>query len=192
MRELTWDLFVTIDGKAKGTRSPAYFGYDGPELGAWIDEQVLAPHVMLMGATTYRVLSGVADVGGAPDDPAARRMTELGKVVFSRTLTEALSWPNTTVIREDAVAAVSAMKGESGDPLRVIGSLSLGRSLLAHGLVDRYRLVVFPQVLGSTGAEPAFESLPDLRFELRSSTVLDGRLVVLDYAPPDAGGSSKR
>ena len=110
-------------------------------------------------------------------------MTELAKVVFSRSLEEPPAWANTTLVRQDAAEAVAAMKREPGDPLRVVGSLSLGRSLLRAGLVDRYRLVVFPQVLGATGAESPFVGLPDLDLELRESSVLDGRLVVLDYAP---------
>ncbi len=174
------DLFITVDGWAKGTSSPAYFGYRGPELDSWIDAQGRAPHVMLMGSTTYRTLEPI--VAGA-QDPASVLMTERSKVVFSRTLTEPLAWANTTLVRQDASEAVAAMKREPGDPLRVIGSLSLGRSLLRDGLVDRYRLVVFPQVLGATGAESPYVGLPDLDLELRGTSVLDGRLVVLDYAP---------
>jgi dihydrofolate reductase len=180
MRELTVDLFLTVDGWAKGTASPAYFGYGGPELEAWIDEQSARPHVMLLGATTYRTLAQI--VAGA-DDPASTRMTDLSKVVFSRSLTEPLGWANTTLVGEGAEAWVAAAKAGSGDPLRVVGSLSLGRSLLRAGLVDRYRLLVFPQVLGATGAESPFVGLPDLDLELRGTTVLDGRLVLLDYAP---------
>jgi dihydrofolate reductase len=180
MRELTVDLFITVDGWAKGTSSPAYFGYGGPELDAWIDDQTRRPHVMLLGATTYRTLAGI--VVGA-DDPASTLMTERSKVVFSRSLTAPLTWANTTLVADDAEAWVAAAKSGPGEPLRVIGSLSLGRSLLRAGLVDRYRVLVFPQVLGDTGAESAYAGLPDLDLELRGSTVLDSRLVLLDYRP---------
>lgn len=179
MRELTVDLFVTVDGAAEGTASPAYFGYDGPELAAWVERHSRVPHVMLLGATTYRLFAGMA----AADAASAGPMDDIPKVVFSRTVPEPPTWPNTTVVREDVAVAVPAMKDRPGDPLRVVGSLSLGRSLLALGLVDRYRLVVFPQVLGRTGAEPAFRGLPDLDLELAASSVLDGRLVVLEYVP---------
>ncbi|MCD2196508.1 dihydrofolate reductase family protein [Actinomycetospora endophytica] len=184
MRELTVDLFITVDGWARGTSSPAYFGYGGPELDAWIDDQTGRPHVMLLGATTYRTLSGIA-VGA--EDTGSLRMTELPKVVFSRSLTEPLTWPNTTLVAEGAEGWVAAAKGEEGDPLRVVGSLSLTRSLLRAGLVDRYRVVVFPQILGATGAESPYVGLPDLDLELTGTSVLDGRLVVLEYAPVAAG-----
>lgn len=174
------DLFLTVDGWAKGTASPAYFGYGGPELDAWIGEQNRRPHVMLLGGTTYRTLAAVVSEA---DDPASAAMTGLPKVVFSRTLTGPPGWANTTLVADDAEAWVAAAKAGPGEPLRVVGSLSLGRSLLRAGLVDRYRLLVFPQVLGATGAESPYAGLPDLDLELRGTTVLDGRLVLLDYAP---------
>ena len=148
MRTLTVDLFSTVDGFAKGSRSPGYFGYGGPELDAWIHEQVAAAHVMLMGATTYRVLSGIV----APDDdPAAARMDEVPKLVVSRSLVEPLTWPNSTLVPGDPAETVPALKNGPGNPLRVIGSLTLVRSLLVLGLVDRLRLILFPQILGETG-----------------------------------------
>jgi dihydrofolate reductase len=141
LRELIADLFVTVDGYARGRDSPAFFGYAGPDLDAWIDEQTGRPHVMVMGANTYRVLAGMAD------DPASA----LPKIVFSRSLRAPLSWANTRLIADDVATAVPALKAEPGDPLRVIGSLSLVRSLLRLGLVDRLRLMLFPQVLGASG-----------------------------------------
>lgn len=184
MRHLTVDLFITVDGWAKGTSSPAYFGYGGPDLEAWIDAEAGRRHLMLMGATTYRAL---ADVAATADDPASVRMTESAKVVFSRSLVEPLSWANTTLVAEDAESWVAAAKNRPGEPLRVVGSLSLGRSLLRAGLVDRYRLVVFPQILGATGAESPYVGLPDLGLELTGTSVLDRRLVVLDYRPVAPG-----
>ena len=83
----------------------------------------------------------------------------------------------------DAAVAVATMKRGEGDPLRLIGSLSVGRSLLRAGLVDRWRLLTFPLVLGETGAEPAFAGLPDLPVEPRDVRLLDGRIVATEYAP---------
>jgi dihydrofolate reductase len=178
MRDLTVDLFVTVDGWGKGRNSPAYFGYDGPDLQAWIDGQLAHPHVMVMGANTYRAL---AEFSAAGDDPASKRMAELPKVVFSRSLRPPLAWRNTTLVAEDVAAAVPAMKDAPGDPLRVIGSLALGRSLFRLGLVDRLRLLVFPQVLGESGDERILAGLPDVNLRLVATEVLDQRLVLLDY-----------
>lgn len=181
MRELTADLFSTVDGWGRGRDSPAYFGYDGPGLRAWIAEQADRPHVMVMGANTYRALS---EINAGSGDPAARRLDELPKVVFSRSLRPPLTWPNTTLVAEDATVAVPALKEAAGDPLRVVGSLSLVRGLIRRGLVDRLRLLVFPQVLGESGEERLLDGLPDVNLRLVSSQVLDQRLVLLDYRLP--------
>ncbi|GAA3730797.1 dihydrofolate reductase family protein [Plantactinospora mayteni] len=177
MRELTVDLFSTVDGWLRGRDSPAYFGYDGPDLQAWIDEQSARPQVMLMGSNTYRAL---AEYSGG-DDQSSKRMAELPKLVFSKSLRAPLSWQNTSVVAEDVEVAVPALKDAPGDPLRVIGSLSLVRSLFRLGLVDRLRLLVFPQVLGESGEERMLAGLPDLDLRLATTEVLDRRLVLLDY-----------
>jgi len=182
MRQLLADLFITVDGWAAGERSPAFFGYSGPELFGWIEEQLATPHTMVMGAQTYRTLAGIVAFAGDADASGAR-MTELPKLVFSSSLQPPLEWANSTVIAEDAADAVPNLKREDGDPLRVIGSVHLVRSLLRLGLVDRLRLMLFPQILGSTGRERIFDELPDLNLELLSTRVLDGRLVLLEYAP---------
>ena len=181
MRQLTVDLFTTVDGFARGRDSPAYFGYGGPDLEAWIGEQVAAPHVVLMGANTYRALSEIAASGADP------RMDELPKVVFSASLRPPLAWANTRLISDGVAVAVPAMKAEPGHPLRVIGSLSLVRSLLRLGLVDRLRIMVFPQILGQTGEEPFLTGLPDITLRLGATQVLDQRLVLLEYLPEALG-----
>ena len=115
-------------------------------------------------------------------------MDELPKVVFSQSLKPPLTWPNTTLVAEDLAVAVPAMKDDPGDPLRVIGSPTLVRSLFRLGQVDRLRLMVFPQVLGETGVERMLDGLPDINLRLVSIAMLDQRLVLLDYTldRPDA------
>jgi len=184
MRELTVDWFVTVDGCASGRDAPAYFGYAGPELDAWIDQQLAAPHVMLMGSNTYRAMS---EIVAARPDPTFTRMDELPKVVFSSSLQPPLRWANTTLVSDDVAVAVPAMKHEAAAPMRVIGSLSLVRSLLRLGLVDRLRIMVFPQILGETGQEPILKGLPDIDLRLNATQVLDARLVLLDYSPETGG-----
>jgi len=89
-------------------------------------------------------------------------------------------------VKADLVEEVRSLKARTGDPLRTIGSLSVVKALLEAGLVDRLRLVVFPQILGETGREPIFAGLPDTDLELAGTNVLDGRLVTLEYRPATA------
>jgi dihydrofolate reductase len=169
VRELTVDLFTTLDGWAAGSASAAFFGFDGPDLRAWIAAELDKPQLMVMGRRTYEMLRDMSRETGDAS------MDAVPKAVVSRTLTGPLEWNAT------AVPDPRALKAAPGDPLRTIGSVSLVRSLLRDGLVDRLRLVVFPQILGATGAEPAYAGLPDLTLDLLDSTLLDGRLLALTY-----------
>lgn len=113
-------------------------------------------------------------------------MGELPKVVFSGTLEKPLEWSNSRLVKGDLVEEVRSLKAEGGDPLRTIGSISVVNSLLRAGLVDRLRLVMFPQILGETGREWIFDGLPDIDLELVGTDVQDGRLIVLEYRPANA------
>ena len=87
-------------------------------------------------------------------DPINTRMKTMPTTVVSTTLDGPLDWPDATLVSGDAVDVVARLKKESELPLRSNGSLSMNRSLLAAGLVDRVQLTVFPVISGRTGAEP--------------------------------------
>jgi dihydrofolate reductase len=104
-------------------------------------------------------------------------------VVFSSTLEGPLAWANTELVGGNAVDAVRAMKQEASRPMRTLGSLALSRSLLQAGLVDRYRVVVFPVITGATGRDRIFDRYPDVALELTGHRTFDGRLQMLEYVP---------
>ena len=180
MRELRVDMFSTVDGYGgPGPRSAPYWGYGAPGLYDWVNGQLAEEHVMLMGANTYRQMSEIVADG---DDPTFPRMAQLPKIVFSKTLKPPLTWANTTVIDEPLETAVPVLKATAdGVPMRTIGSRSLVRSLFRLGLVDRLRVMVFPMIHGTAGEEPVFTELPTVDLGLIGTTVIDERLVLLDY-----------
>ncbi len=180
MTELVADLFVSLDGYASGSDVGPYFGFDGPELSRWVHTNLDRPQVLLMGRNTYAALAGIA---GVASDEVSRRMGELPKVVFSRTLAEPLGWRNSRVIAGDLAREIRALKQNVREPLRTIGSLQLVKELMELRLVDRLRLMVFPLMLGSSGRE-RFD-VADSRLALRpiAASVLDSRLVLLEYGP---------
>ncbi|MGI5155528.1 dihydrofolate reductase family protein [Microbispora sp. CA-102843] len=180
MADLTADLFVSLDGFAAGVDVGAFFDYPGPDLDAWIREATDEPQLMLMGRVTYEALAAISS---AATDEASTRMNDLPKAVFSNTLREPLVWKNTRLVRGDLAEQVRALKQESDVPLRSIGSLSLVRSLMELGLVDRLRLMVFPLTLGGDGREPAYAGYPRTGLELAATRVLDSCLVLLEYRP---------
>jgi dihydrofolate reductase len=179
MPVLMVDFITSLDGYGAAEGWPGWWGLEGPEYLAWLGDQPEADYTVLMGANTYRLMSGLA----ADDEPGTDALASLSKVVFSSTLTEPLSWPNTRLISEDPVEAVKEMKNEGSEPMRTMGSLTLCRSLVSAGLVDRFRVVVFPVITGSSGRDRIYDGYPDLSLDLVSSRTFDGRLQLLEYVP---------
>jgi dihydrofolate reductase len=132
-----------------------------------------------MGATTYRLMSGFA-AGG---EPGTDVLAGFSKIVFSSTLSEPLTWANTQLVTQDPVEAVREMKDSAAQPMRTIGSLTLCRSLLNAGLVDRFRVVVFPVITGSTGRERIYDGYPDVALEMTDSRTFDGQIQLVEYTP---------
>jgi dihydrofolate reductase len=189
VRELLVDFITSLDGYASGEGWPGWWGLEGPEYLAWLGEQ---PEVTyLMGAKTYRLMSGFAagdmppgtDEGAADEEAAVDGLTRATKVVFSSTLKEPLAWANTTLVRGDAVAAVRELKADGSGILSTIGSLSLCRAMLAAGLVDRFRVVMFPVITGATGSERIYDGYPDVALEMTDSRTFDGRIQLVEYRP---------
>lgn len=182
MQELMIDFITSLDGYGAAKGWPGLWGLQGPEYLDWLDKQPEREYTILMGANTYRVMSGV--VADATDDEAGMGdFINAPKVVFSSTLQPPFSLPNIRLINEDAVEAVSRMKQEGSKPMRTLGSLSLCRSLLKAGLVDRFRVVVFPVINGSTGYDRIYDGYPDVALDMVSSRTFDGRIQLLEYIP---------
>jgi dihydrofolate reductase len=182
MRELLIDFITSLDGYASGEGWPGWWGLEGPEYLAWLGEQ--PPVTYLMGANTYRVMYGF--IGGelpAEEEASVDELTRAPKVVFSASLEEPLPWANTTLVRGDAVQAVRAMKEEGSGILSTLGSVSLCRSLLRAGIVDRFRVVMFPVITGATGAERIYDGYPDVALDMIDHRIFDGRTLLVEYRP---------
>ena len=182
-----FDVLCTLDGF--GSYGAAgdwggYWGKQGPEFLARRLAQYREDQRMVLGANTFRDF--VEHLGGIPDaelDPVNHRMKHLPTTVVSTTLQGPLDWPDATLVRGDAVEVVARLKQESDVPLRSHGSLSLNRTLMAAGLVDRVQVTVFPVISGRTGTDPVFAGAADFDLELLESRTLDGRTQELVYRP---------
>ena len=116
-------------------------------------------------------------------DPWVARMRSLPLTVVSTTLQGPLDWPDATVVSGDAVDVVARLKEESEVPLRSHGSVSMNRSLMAAGLVDRVQVTIFPVITGQSGEDPVFQGAADFDLELIESRTLDGNIQELIYRP---------
>lgn len=184
------DLIISLDGYASAEGWPGWWGLEGPEYLAWLDQEAAIGYTLLLGANTYRLMYGMsaqaaADRSGFSADEGASLTGLAGvpKIVFSSTLQAPLDWPNSTLVAGNAVEAVRELKRTTDGPLATLGSISLARSLLVAGLVDRFRLVVFPVITGATGRERIYDGYPDVRLDMVQSRTFDGRLQLLEYVP---------
>jgi dihydrofolate reductase len=183
----TFDVFCTLDGfgSYSGGDWGGYWGKQGPEfldrrLAVYGEEQRV-----VLGANTFRQFVEALGPSDAPlvTDPVNTRMRNLPTTVVSTTLDDPLDWASATVASGDAVDVVARLREESAVPLRSHGSLSMNRSLMAAGLVDRIQLTVFPVITGQTGADPIFQGAADFELELIESRTLDGSTQELIYQP---------
>jgi dihydrofolate reductase len=187
-----WDVFCTLDGY--GSYGPdgdwgGYWSKQGPELLAHRASLFDTPQRMVFGATTFRENAEILLRSGDPhnQDEWNRRTLSMPATVISSTLHDTLGWPDATIVSGDGGEIVSRLKEESDIPLRSQASLSLNRSLMAAGLVDRIEVTIFPVISGRTGTSPILAGAGDFDLELLESRTFDGRSQLLVYRPTAHG-----
>ncbi|HEX8004628.1 MAG TPA: dihydrofolate reductase family protein [Mycobacteriales bacterium] len=122
--------------------------FDVETMGDAVDDVMSATEALLFGRRTWQTMAGAWPERAG--DPFADRMNEIPKYVASRTLTSAdLTWTNTTLLPAgDAIGAIRALREREGGGIQVMGSPTLARQLVEHDLVDEYRLMIEPVLLG--------------------------------------------
>lgn len=198
MSRIVVQAFVTLDGVVQSGGRPDEDREGGFEHGGWQEGYDLGGIVLewesrtealLLGRKTYEIFAGS---WGVWDENAeglqgelTRRYNRIPKYVASRTLTEA-GWQNTEVLGPDVPAAVEKLRAEPGGEIRVWGSTELISTLAEHDLVDEYRLVLYPLVLG-TGKKLFSDGFPLARLTLIETRGLPSGVVVNTYRRSDAG-----
>jgi dihydrofolate reductase len=153
--------------------------YFNDELGEYQSEQLFASDTLLLGRVTYEEF--VAAWPSRSGDPFTERMNALPKFVASTTLREPLEW-NSTLLAGDTAEAVSDLKQQPGADILIYGSGELVNALLEHGLIDRYRLMVFPIVLGS-GKRLFADRSATATLTLVDTTTTSTGVALLTYEP---------
>jgi dihydrofolate reductase len=146
VRKLIVSEFVSLDGVMEAPDQwHLQFWHDA--MGDYKLEEVLTSGALLLGRVTYE---GFAEAWPSVTDEVgfAEKMNSMPKFVVSTTLTEA-EWNNSTLIKEDVVEEVARLKQQPGDDILVAGSADLVQTLMEHDVVDEYRLMVHPVVVGS-------------------------------------------
>jgi dihydrofolate reductase len=114
----------------------------------WVVEGYAKAGGFLFGRRTYESLAAYWPNASEEEQPVAQPLNTKPKYVASRTLSGPLAWQNSTVLQGDVAAAVAGLKQEDGDDLHVIGSSELAHTLIEHGLVDEFRVMIDPLLVG--------------------------------------------
>jgi dihydrofolate reductase len=189
MRPLVVSTFLTLDGVMQAPGGPEEdpaggFDHGGWSFGYWDDAtsermgQVMgSPFDLLLGRKTYEIFAAYWPHN--PDAPGAEQLNGARKYVASRTL-DSVEWNNSTLLEGDVAEAVAKLKEEDGPQIQVHGSADLLQTLLEHDLVDEFRIMTFPVVLG-TGKRLFAEGARPVGLTLAESAVSSTGVVMATY-----------
>jgi dihydrofolate reductase len=193
MRKLFVSEFLTLDGVMQAPGDPNEDRSGGFEHGGWqlpyfdeisgntITDGLKETGGLLLGRRTYEIFAGWWPNQPA-DDPLAGPFNEMPKYVVSKSLSEPLAWQNSTLIRGDLAGEIGQLKQQSGKDIQVIGSGELVQSLIRNDLIDEFRLMIHPIVLGN-GKHLFREGNPPLRLRLADSKTTGTGVLILTYTP---------
>jgi dihydrofolate reductase len=193
---LTMQTFLTLDGVMQAPGGPDEdrdsgfvhggwsFPYGDEESGAAIADWFANADAFLLGRKTYEIFSGYWPQVTDPDNPVATKLNALPKHVVSTTL-GSVHWHNASLLSDDVVGAVVRLKEQAGNELQVHGSGGLAQTLIAHDLVDEYRLFFIPVHLGS-GKKLFRDGAKAAALRLTSTVATAAGVVIATYEPDGA------
>jgi dihydrofolate reductase len=197
MRKVIVNEFMSLDGVVQAPGGPdedtsGGFEHGGWHLGyfdelsqKWVVDGLAAATGFLFGRRTYEIVASYWPNAPEEEQVLAEPLNTRPKHVASTTLTEPLEWENSTLLGNDVAEAVAALKREDGGELHAIGSTELVKTLVEHDLVDEFRLMIDPLVLG--GGKRLFRDDGGLKpLRLVESQVTTTGSILATYAPGDA------
>ena len=189
MRKVILFNMMTLDGFFEGPgRSLDWHNVDA-EFNTFAIDQLEAADMLMFGRVTYEMMAAYWPTPAAMgDDPVvAEKMNTIPKLVFSRTLAQA-EWSHTRLVKTDAAAEVSKQKEQSGKDILIFGSARLAATLTAPGLIDEYRVIINPVILG--GGTPLFQGIHQkLNLKLLQARTFGSGNVLLYYRPAPASAA---
>jgi dihydrofolate reductase len=196
MRKVIADEWMTLDGVIQAPGQADEDTTGGFQHGGWhvgyfddlaqrrVVESVVTAGGFLLGRRTYEIFATHWPNASEEEQVLAEPLNIKPKYVASKTLTEPLAWQNSTVLQGDVAEAVAALKQEDGEDLHVIGSSELVQTLFAHDLVDEFRMMIDPVVVG--GGKRLFRDDGALRpLRLLDSQVTTTGVIIATYAPAE-------
>ena len=183
MRKIILFNLVTLDGFFEGLNGEIDWHNVDEEFNAFAIDQLNSADGLLFGRVTYQLMASYWPTPAATtDDPiVANKMNTMSKIVFSKTL-EKVEWNNTRLVKEHAAEEISKLKQQPGRDLFLFGSATLAATLIQNGLIDEYRIMVNPVILGS--GRPLFKGIQEkLNLKLLKTKTFQNGNVLLYYQP---------
>jgi dihydrofolate reductase len=198
MRKLVVNEFMTLDGVVQapggaeedtdggfehGGWHLRYFNEHSNERSQrWVLDSILGAGGFVLGRRTWEIFAGYWPNASEDERVIADPLNSKPKYVASRTLNEPLAWQNSHLVRD--ADAIAALKREDGDDLHVIGSADLVQSLIAANVVDEYRLMIDPLLVGK--GKQLFRGTTGFRpLRLVDGVVTDTGVILAAYEPAD-------
>ncbi len=178
MRKLFVSIMMSLDGFIEGPKQELDDFTDNDELFSYFHDVLDSIDLMIYGRKSYELM-----LSYWPKDksPFADKMNNKPKLVFSRTLEKA-AWNNTTLVKDDVEGTIKRLKSQPGKDLVLFAGAEMLSSLRKLNLIDEYRIIVYPLVLGS--GTPLFKDLKaTLQLEHINTRTFAGGQVLLSYKP---------
>jgi dihydrofolate reductase len=177
MKKIIVSMYVSVDGV---TESPEKWSvkFWNDDIANFKHAELFSVEALLLGRVTYEVFAGSWPT--RKGDPYSDRINSMSKYVVSTTL-ESVGWNGSRMITGGAASEIAALKQQPGGDLLVFGSMTLVDTLMRHGLVDEYRLLVYPVVLG--GGQRLFKDGSSERLKLTETQRYGPDVVLLRYVP---------
>jgi dihydrofolate reductase len=176
MRKVVVTEFMSLDGVMEEPRWA--FKYWNDEIANFKGEESSASDALLLGRVTYQ---GFAAAWPESKAEGADYFNSVRKYVVSKTLEEPLEWNNSTLIKDNVVEEITKLKQQDGKDIAVHGSATLVQTLVQHDLVDRYRLLIYPLVVGK--GKRLFKERTTATLKLLESQSFSSGVVALVYEP---------
>ncbi len=190
MRKVIFFMLTSLDGFFEGPDRDINWHNVDEEFNEFAIEQLNTIDTLLFGRVTYQLMASYWPTEAAiRDDPVvAEKMNNLPKIVFSRTLST-VEWQNTRLVKENVAQEIAKLKQQPGKDIAIFGSSDLTVALTQMGLVDEYRIMVNPVVLGS--GKTLFKGIKDkLNLKLEKARTFRSGNVLLYYEPREKDAKS--
>jgi dihydrofolate reductase len=190
MRKVILSNMVTLDGFFEGPNKELDWHIVDEEFNQYAIDLLSSVDVLLFGRVTYQLMADYWPAAATnpstskSDLEIADKMNNLPKIVFSKTLKE-VKWNNSRLVKENIAEEISKMKQQPGKDMVIFGSGSIVSTFMQHGLIDEYRIIVNPIVLGN--GNPLFKDINSKQnLKLLNTKVFDSGIVILFYEPAQA------